>query len=314
MFLAEPLAHAWSTLRSSKRMLVAVSFLDLAICLPAALYVASVVHAEGAHRPDALELAKRLDLDFMADLRADGAFDGAMAVLCGATFLLFFLVRPFVLSAFVGLAATRRRVHFGQFARDGGVLYWKFLRLSVVALLVAYLVAIGAKPLLEQVDRWAQPRLEATAERYTLVTHLVVLGTLAVVSMVFDYARVGMRLHRGPGVLAEVGRAALFVLQHPARTLAFCAVSYAIEAGAILVCGWLVQVADGGYLITSAIVLLIVQFLVTLREAARLFHLAGAWQIRAGEAGEERAEERMVAAEPDQPDVLRVPLPWNARP
>lgn len=313
MFLGEPLKHAWATLRSSKRMLVAVGLLDLAICLPAALWVAQSVHAKAAHRPDALELAKRLDLDFMADLRG-AEFDGSLAVLCGATFLVFFLVRPFVLSAFVGLAAGRRRVHFGQFAREGGSLYWKFLRLSAVALLVAYLVAIGAKPLLEQVDRWAQPRIEATAERYGLVTNLVVLAALGVVSMVFDYARVGMRVSRRPGVFAEIGRAALFVLQHPARTLAFFLVAIGLETAAIHVCGWFVQVADGGYVITSVIVLLILQFLVTLREAARLFHLAGAWQIRSGEAGDERQAAAPVAPEPEQPDVLRVPLPWNARP
>jgi hypothetical protein len=131
--------------------------------------------------------------------------------------------------------------------------------------------------------------------------------------MNIEYARVGVRLHRRPGVFAEAGRAALFVLQHPAATLSLFLVSLAIEMGAVLACGWLVQIADGGYFTTTAIVLVLVQFVVTLREAARLFHVAGAWQLRAGAAGDERVGPEVIVSEPDRPDVLGSPLPWNTR-
>ena len=61
------------------------------------------------------------------------------------------------------------------------------------------------------------------------------------------------------------------------------------------------------------IVLVVVQFVVTLREAARLFHVAGAWQIRSAEAGEERRAPEVIEPETPESDVLRSPLPWNVK-
>lgn len=314
MFLGEPLRHAWKTVLSSKRMLLVVGFMDFVVCLPPTLYVLRQVSGAAAHRTDALDLAKRFEPDFFFDVRSPAAaFDENLTVLVIASFVLFFLTRPFVLGAYVGLSATRRRVHLGQFAREGGAVYWKFLRVALVAGLTAYLLSIAAKPLLAQVDDWAASRPEPTAIRYRLVTNLVVFGAFSVASIIFEYARVGIRMSRRPGVLTELGRSALFVLQHPASTLTMFLVSFAIEIGAILGVGWLIQVADGGYFTTSAIVLVLVQLVVTLREAARLFHVAGAWQIRSVEAGDESKEAAVITPETDTPDVLRAPLPWNLR-
>jgi hypothetical protein len=136
-----------------------------------------------------------------------------------------------------------------------------------------------------------------------------------VVALIFDYARVGIRVERRPGVLAEIGRSALFVLQHPARTITLFALSLAVELGVVVLFGWFVQLADspGGYIPSSIIVLVFFQIVVTLREAARLFHLAGAWKLRADEVGDERRAPEVIAPEPDATDVLRDPLPWNLR-
>jgi hypothetical protein len=314
MFLGPPLRHAWDVVSHSKRMLAMMGLLDFAICLPATLYVSQQVHAVAGRRLDALDLAKRYDADFVADLHGRGAgFEHATTTLVFATLAVFFLVRPFVVGAYVGLAASPRRTRFSHFAREGGAAYWKFLRLSVVALAAAWLVSIAAAPLLDEVAEWAKSRTEPTSNRYLLVTSVVVLAALHLVAMVFDYARVGVRLARRPGVLREIGRAALFVLQHPARTLTLYLLSIAIEAAVVLGLGWTVQLADGGYLTTSAIVLLLFQVVATLREATRLFHLAAAWQLRAGEEGDEEREPEVVVAEPEAPDVLRAQLPWNVR-
>jgi hypothetical protein len=132
-------------------------------------------------------------------------------------------------------------------------------------------------------------------------------------AIIVEYARIGIRMSRRPGVLRELGRSALFVLQHPASTLSMFLVSLALEAGVIFGFGWLIQVADGGYLTTSAAVFVMVQLVVILREAARLFHIAGAWKIRAVEGGDERREPEVISPETDVPDVLRAPLPWNLR-
>jgi len=314
MFLGASLRHAWSTVARSKRMLLAAGFVEMLVCLPPAAYVLRNVDAAAGRRVDSLAIAQHFDPDFMADLRSrTPSYDDNLTALCVASFVAFFFVRTFVTSGYVGIAATNRDPRLSQFAREAGATYWKFLRLALAAGAAAYLLSIAAKPLLSQVEDWAKLRAEPTAVRYRLVTQLVVFGAFCVVAMIFDYARVGVRLHRRPGVFAEVGRAALFVLQHPAGTLSLFLVSLAVEMGAVLACGWLVQIADGGYFTTTAIVLVLVQFVVTLREAARLFHVAGAWQLRSGAVGEERDAREVVAPESDRPDVLASQLPWNSR-
>src|SRR5262245_52542765 len=91
MFLGEPLKHAWTTVRSSKRMLVAVGFVNLIVCLPPVLFVLRSVNAAAGHRPDALQLAQQLNPDLMADLRASGSgFDDALYVLCLSSLALYF--------------------------------------------------------------------------------------------------------------------------------------------------------------------------------------------------------------------------------
>jgi hypothetical protein len=314
MFLASAVSHAFRVVRNSKRLLVVAGFADLLVCLPAAMYVLHRVHAEAGQRVDALDLAKRYDPDFMADLRnhAPGLDDDLMWLTVGCL-ALFFMLRPLVVGAFVSLAATRRRMRLPEILRESASTYWKFLRLSVFELVAVFLLAIATKPLLAQVAEWAGLRSEPTANKYRLITNLVVYGAFCVVAIVFDYARVGVRVERRPGVLGELGRAALFVLQHPARTFALFVASLAMEVGVVYGLGYFVQIADGGYFTTSIVVLVLVQLVVTLREAARLFHVAGAWHVRSSEAGDEaRAGQPIRPDEPDS-DVLRSPLPWNVR-
>ena len=314
MFLGGPLRHAWRTVLSSKRMILLVGFIDLLCCLPPVVYVMRTVHGEASLRADALPLAKRFDADFMADLRSHTAgFEENLAALCVVSLALFFLTRPLVMGSYVGLAATTRRARFSVFLKEGGAVYWKFLRLSALAVVAAFLLSIAAKPLFEQIEKWAASRPETTAVKYGLVTNAVVFGVFCVVAIVFEYARIGIRMNRRPGVVAEVSRSALFVLQHPVRTAALFLLSLAIEVAAIHGVAWCLQLADGGYLTTSVIVLVLVQFVVTLREAVRLFHVAGAWKIRNDEAGDERDEPEVIVPEPPESDVLRDPLPWNVR-
>lgn len=315
MFLGNSLAHAWKTVRGSKRLLLLAGFVDLLVCLPPTIYVLREVQGASAHRVDALEIAKRFDGDFFAELRNRGAFDDDLAALCAVSFVLFFFVRPFVVGGYAGLAASRRRAKFAHFAREGGASYWKFLRLAVVGAAACFLISLAAKPLLTQATEWTRLRPEPTKDRYLQITQALVLAALGVAAMIFDYARVGVRIERRPGVLAELGRSCLFVLQHPARTLTLFAVSLAFEFGVVFTFGWFVQLAEspGGYFTSSVIVLLLFQVVVTLREAARLFHLAGAWRLRADELGDERRAPEVIAPEPDAADVLRDPLPWNLR-
>jgi hypothetical protein len=314
MPFGEPLRHAVQTLRRGRRMLLVVALLDLLVCLPPTLHLLRRVHEDAANRPDALSLAHALDLDFAAELRGPvGALDSELTMLCAVSVGLFFLVRPLVLGGFVGVAATRRRVHLSQFLKDAGAVYWKFLRLAILGLAAYYLLAIAAKPLLAQVEEWAAVRSETTAQRYRLITNLVVLGAFGVVATILEYARIGIRLDRRPGILAHFWQAVLFVLQHPGRTLGLYLLYWVLEAAAIGGVGVVVQLADGGYYVTSAAVLLLFQLVVILREGARLFHVGCAWNIRAAEAGEDSGEEAAILVDREEGDLLRTTLPWNVR-
>ena len=296
--------------RRSKRIVALVALTDLLVALPAAIYVGMSVHSAAAHRTDATQVARELDVDFFAELRASAAYDATLALMIMGSLLLFFVLRPLVYGGYVGIASLRgERMRFDDFVRDGGGVYWKFLRLSVLGMACAYLLSLGAKPLLVYIDEQAATfDVEGPAERYRRITECVVLGAYWLLGTVIDYARVGVRLHRRPGVVAEFVRSFVFVVQHPLSTLGFSALALLLEVGVIWGVSHALAAADGAYVLTSVVVLLLVQVCVGLREATRLFHLSGAWRIREDEEFG-TLPERERAARPR--DDLLDNLPWN---
>ncbi len=303
--------NAWTAVWGARRLLVVVTLVDFLLCLPAALFVGRAVHGAAGRRTDATEIARLFDPDFFRDLRARSfGFDDNLTAIVVATVALFFVVRPFVTGGYVGIAASRRRIRLAQFVREGAAVYWKFLRISVVSLVAMYLVSLAAKPLLEQIHEWASQRSETSALTWERVTQLVVFAGFLVVQLVLEYARVGVRMSRRPGVVVEIVRSALFVLQHPVRTVGAFFLSLALELAVVAVFAWTVQLVDGAYLVTSAVMLVLAQALVLSREAVRLLHVAAAWHIRTSEAGEERREGEIVPETGDS-DLLRAPLPWR---
>jgi hypothetical protein len=179
-----------------------------------------------------------------------------------------------------------------------------------IGLVTAYLLSLAASPLLDYIDdQAANFRTEGPAETYRRITEAVVFAAFWVLGTILDYTRVGIRMHRRPGVLAELLRSAVFVMQHPVDTLGFSALSFGIEIAVIWGFALLLDAADGAYLITSVTILILVQVLVALREACRLFHHAGAWNIRRREEGGGEAEEER--ADGLSRDDLLADLPWN---
>lgn len=301
---------AWRAVRRAKRLLFLVSLVNALACLPAAIYVGLEVHRSAAHRTDATEIARTLDLDFMADLRGgSGDFEANLTALAAATLVLFFFVRPLFMGGYVAIAARGDRIRFDEFVRVGGAVYWKFLRIAFTGLVAAYLLSLAASPLLDYIDEQASNfTTEGPALTYRRITEAVVFAAFWVLGTILDYTRIGVRMHRRPGVFAELIRSAVFVLQHPVDTLGFSALAFALEIVVIWAFSHVLQALDGAYIVTSVVVLLAVQVLVALREATRLFHHAGAWAIRRREEGDHDDPSR---TEGQGSDDLLSNLPWN---
>jgi hypothetical protein len=312
MWLTDAVGAGWTAVRRSRRLLGLVALMDALIALPPALYIGVVMDRAAGGRVDANELALHLDPDLTTDLarRIAPAFDEVMGLLVAGSLLVFFLVRPLVLGGYAGIAAAPRRLRFDAFVREGGALYWKFLRLSVLAVIALYLLSLAARPLLDSIDEQALlHQREDISVEWRRITELVVFVGFLATSTILDYARIGIQRHRRPGVLAELIRSALFVLQHPLRTLGFNLVAFFIEVAIIWIAIPVLRWADGAYLVTSVVVFVLLQLVMVAREGTRLFHLGGAQQIReveepvlrGGAAGDDSGRER---------DLLDN-LPWN---
>lgn len=301
----------FGAVRRSKRLLALVSLCNLLVALPAGLYVFSAVHGAASTRTDSLDLARGLDAGFLAELRShhEVAFDSHLLALVVGAALVFFLVRPLVQGGYVMVASTGRRVRFGEFVRAGGMLYWKFLRLAVIALVTAVVLKLAAKPMLAQVRELSLAMDDvATGTTYIRVAESATLLLLVVAATVYDFTRVGMRMHRRRGVLTELGHSFLFALQRPVLTLGLALISIALEVGvlwgAAAVLGWM----DGGYLVTSLAILVVVQAMIAAREGCRLFVVAAAWRVRALEEAEPPPT---PVAKPWEGVDLFADLPWH---
>ncbi len=301
---------AWRAVRRAKRLVWLVALTDALVFLPAALYVGVTVHRAAGHRVDATSLARVLDPDLLADMDSgSGDFRIHQTVLAAACLVLFFALRPLVMGGYVAIAARGDRIRFDEFVRVGGAVYWKFLRIALVGVVTCYLLSLAAKPLLAYIDEQASSYVtEGPAITYRRATEVFVFTAYWVLGTILDYTRVGVRMYRRPGVFVELGRSALFVLQHPVETLGFSAFAFAIELAAIWGFSELLQRADGAYVLTSLSVLLLAQVLVALREATRLFHHAGAWRIRRRAEG--GAHDDPARRRPSGDDLLEN-LPWN---
>lgn len=311
MLLGEAFRAGVRAVRRSKRLLLCASLTTALAGLPLAVFVARQVDAQGARRPDAVDVARVLDPDFFADVRsANPAFDADVTALVVVSLVLMFAVRPLLWGGYAGIASTRKRFSFARFVREGGALYWKYLRISALGLLLLGAAAVALKPVLETVDRFAEGEAsEVAARNARLLGQGLAFGALCFVAMILDYARIGLRMRRRPGVLAELGRSALFVLQHPFRTTGFYFVVLVLEVALCAPLILLIRAADGGYVATSVVVLVLGQGMIALREGLRLFHLAGAWTLR--EAEERVAPARNDRAGASEEDLLEEPLPWH---
>jgi hypothetical protein len=310
MAFVAALRAGFGAVRRSKRLVGCAALPTVLLSLPFALWMGRSVHALGAHRPDATDVSKTLDPDFFADVRgANPSFDSDANLLVVAALLLAFAVRPLVWGGYVGIAATRKRATFARFVREGGSVYWKFLRISAVEVVLLGVAAVALKAPLSTVSDFTADAAGDVARRYMWVTQALLFGALCLVALVADYARIGVRMRRRPGVLAEVVRSAWFVAQHPLQTIGLLLVGLALEAACVAPFLLLMRSADGAKVGASLTVLVLGTLAVVVREGARLFHVAAAWTVR---AAEDRPRDAVQAREgPEGPDVLEERLPWH---
>lgn len=306
----EAVRHGFRAVRRSKRLVALVALVDTLICLAPALYVGRAVFQSVGYHVDATAVAKAPDMDFFGDLRAQtgGGLDDNLTILVVGSLLVFFVVRPLIMGGYVGIAAERRRLLFAEFVREGGALYWKFFRLALVGLAAMYLLSLAARPLLEYIDELAERlQSETVVLNYRGTTELIVFAAYLAAATVLDYTRIGLRVRRQKGVFRELLRSLLFVLQHPLKVMGFAVFAFLLEVVVIAIAAQVFAAADGGYLITNAVIFVMLLVVVMLREAVRLFHLAGAWLIRAEEEGTEEDMQQAPAGERD----LLANLPWS---
>ena len=313
MLLAKALRAGLDAVRRSKRLLFLAALVTALVSLPFAFWMGRKVHEVGSHRPDAREIAESHDPDFFADVRsASPGFDADATALVVAALVISFCVRPLIVGGFIGIAAAGKRIPFSQFVREGGHQYWKLFRVAILQVVLLYLVTLALKPLQTWIaDVASRLPSQATALQYRRAAELFAFACCGALAMVFEYARVGLRMHRSPGVLREIGLSFLFVLQSPFRTGMLFVVASGLEIAVLALLIPLLRVADGSYVATSIVVLVLGQVLVTLREACRLFHVAGAWHLR--RADEEGRTSRRTTTAVEEPDLLEAPLPWNVR-
>lgn len=310
MGFADHVRAGFSAVSRSKRLLLVAAGSTAVVSLPLAAWAWRQAGALGAHRLDAADIAKSLDPDFLADLKqANPGFDADAHALVWTSLVLAFLLRPFLWGGYAGIAASPRRLSFAKFAREGAAVWWKFLRLSALGLLLLGAASVAYQPILTKLNDVAAQSREEAALKWRWTAQALGFAALCVVPLVLDYARAGIRMRRKPGVLAELGRAAMFVLQHPLPAIGLYAIGLALEIGLALPVLLLLRVLDGGHVVTAVFVLLVGQCVVALREAARLFHLAAAWHLREAEEG--RAAAAAAVRPPDGADVLEERLPWH---
>ncbi len=304
--------EGFRAVRRSKRLVALAALIDLLVGLPAALFVFLAVHTSVGTHELATAHARSLDAELFADLRrADPSFDGMLTGLVAVALVLYFFAQPLIRGGYVGVAAhDDRRLPFADFVREGGATYWKFFRLALIGAVLTYLLSLAAKPLIEYMDGLAARIGDETSQlRYRRLTELFVFSAFLTLGTLLDYTRVGIGMYRRPGVLPEVARSSVFIIQQPFTSALFAITAFLVELGAVWALTPVLEKADGAYVLTSGVMLLLLFVVLFVREAARLFHLAGAWALRVAAEGEAPAVH--PPEPPREPDLLD-DLPWHS--
>lgn len=197
--------------RLALRLWLASFLFTLLVVAPAAF----ALHGQVAHSLAAGGVLARLDADWLTDLSSQYLKTApAFLALTAAALLLYLLLTVFLNGGVIGaLGRPAGRTSLADFLQDCGLYFWRFLRLALLSLPVYLLVFGISMPLLRitlgAIGRRAASEWPAMIAANVRLLALVLL--LGLVSMFFDYVKIGLATGGRNSVLKETWRTLKFI-------------------------------------------------------------------------------------------------------
>jgi len=192
--------------RLALRLWLASFLFTLLVVAPAAF----VAHGQLAHSLIAGTVLAKLDIHWLTDL-SSRYLDAAPAFLAlvAVAAILYLLLVVFLNGGVIGcLRRPAGTTTLAVFFHDGGLYFWRFLRLFLLSL-PFYLLALGISMPLLRITLGAIGRRAATEWPAMIVANLrflILVLLLGIVSMFFDYVKIGLAARDGGKVLKEAWR------------------------------------------------------------------------------------------------------------
>jgi hypothetical protein len=201
--------------RRKRRLAFRLWAINILFAIPLAAPFFFLAHGQLSHSLSAGSVLKKLDVNWLTDfssrfLDAAPAFAG-LVVLAVCIYL---LLAVFLNGGIIGaLNRPEAGTTLAEFFHDGGLYFWRLLRLFLLSI-PAYLLFLGAcfpvvRALLEAVNRRATTEWLAIAAANARLLSLVLL--LGLVAMFFDYVKIGLVTGNRSKVLAEAWRTLKFL-------------------------------------------------------------------------------------------------------
>lgn len=201
---------AFGTTAGQGRLALRLWAINLLFSLLVAAPFALAIQGQAAHSLAADSLLARMDVDWLTDLGT--RFQGAAPLVMGlllAALLLYLLLAVFLNGGVIGgLLRPGARPTLAEFFHDGGLYFWRFLRLFLLSIPV-YLLFVGllhglVAGLLKALTQEAASEWPLVVANGLRLLALVLL--LGIVSMFFDYAKIGLAAGNRRSVLREAWR------------------------------------------------------------------------------------------------------------
>ena len=211
---AKGLGSSFQHRRLALRLWAANFLYSLLVVAP----LAFLVHDQVAHSLSATDILVRTDVHWLTDFSME--YMNAAPLFVGlliAAVVLYLLVTVFLNGGIIGtLLRSGARPTLADFFHDCGLYFWRFLRLAILSL-PFYLLFVGVLHGLVAAILKALTRRAATewpvliAGSLRLLTLVLLLG---IVSMFFDYVKIGLARSDRRGVLKETWLTLKFIARH----------------------------------------------------------------------------------------------------
>jgi hypothetical protein len=187
--------------------------------------------------------------------------------------VVYLLLWTFLLGGVLDRYARQRPTRAAGFFAASGVFFFRFIRLGVIALAVWTLVFAFLQPLLFERIYPALVRditVERTALLWRVLCYAVFLLVLALVTLLFDYARVRAVVEDRRSMIAALAASARFIRRHPSAVVGVFALDLLLYAAVLVFYAVAAPSAAGGS--TAAVLwrLLAGQVYILLRLFAKL--------------------------------------------